>query len=250
MRVIARSRNSFSKKEKPMKTRKSQFLIVALFIATALLLSACKVNLITDIKSDGSGAYTQELGFTKDEASMAGLSSESSGKEFCTSANSQSGGSELPPGTVVSQEERGDGEIWCIFKTPFTSLDDLRKVYATSDLQINQLSLVDGKVVYDVSIDMSGEGANANIPMGNLYWIVNMPGSITDHNATEVKGNTLKWKLTMGQKNNMRAESNASGFNLGGDTLWYVFGGVAFLCLCCFVPLVIAGVVFFLMRRK
>jgi hypothetical protein len=29
-----------------------------------------------------------------------------------------------------------------------------------------------------------------------------------------------------------------------------VVGGVVFLCLCCFVPLVIAGVVFFLMRRK
>ncbi len=213
------------------------------------MLSACKVNFITDIKSDGSGTYTQELGFTKDEASMAGLSGESSGKEFCTSANSQSGGSELPPGTVVSQEERGDGEIWCIFKTPFTSLDNLRTVYATSDLQINQLSLTDGKVVYDVSLDMSGEGSD--IPMGEIYWIVPIPGSVTAHNATEVKGNTLKWKMTMGEKNNMRAESQAGGFNFGGgETLWYVLGGVAFLCLCCFVPLVIVGVVFFLMRRK
>ncbi len=232
-----------------METRKSQFLLIALLIASAFLLSACKVNFITDIKSDGSGTFTQELGFTQDEASMAGLNSEGSGEEFCTNANSQSGGSELPPGTVVSQETRGDGEIWCIFKTPFTSLDNLRTVYAASDLQINQLSLTDGKVVYDVSLDMSGEGSN--IPMGDLYWIVTMPGSVTNHNATEAKGNTLKWKLTMGQKNTMYAESNAGGFSLGGgDALWYVVGGIVFLFLCCFVPLVIIGVVFFLMRRK
>jgi hypothetical protein len=88
------------------------------------------------------------------------------------------------------------------------------------------------------------------MPMGDLNWIVNMPGSVTNHNATEANGNTLRWKLVMGQKHNMHAESNANGFNLGGDALWYVVGGVVFLCLCCFVPLVIAGVVFFLMRRK
>ncbi len=230
-----------------MKTQK--FVLFSLLVLAALLLSACKVNFMTDIKSDGSGTYIQELGFTKDEASMAGLSGESSGEEFCTSANAQSGGSELPPGTVVSQETRGDGEIWCVFKTPFTSLDNLRTVYATSDLQINQLSLTDGKVVYDVSLDMSGEGSD--IPMGDIYWIVTMPGSVTNHNATEANGKTLKWKLTMGQENTMHAESNVGGFNLGGgDALWYVVGGIVFLCLCCFVPLVIAGVVFFLMRRK
>jgi|GEM_PF-739620 hypothetical protein len=233
-----------------MKTPKSQLLLLALFVFAALLLSACKVNLITDIKSDGSGTYTQELGFTKDEASMTGLSSGEGSEEFCKSANSQSGGSELPPGTTVRQETRNKDETWCIFETPFKSLDDLKTVYATTDLQINSLEITDGKIIYDVSLDMSGEGAN--IPMGDIYWIVTMPGKITDHNATEVNGKTLKWKLTMGQKVNMRAESSASGpnFDLGGDWFWYVLGGGVFLCLCCFLPLVIAGVVFFLMRRK
>jgi len=233
-----------------MTNRNSRFLIVAFFIATALLLTACNVNFITEIKSDGSGTYTQELGFTKSEASMAGLSSEGSGEQFCTDANAQSGGSELPPGTKVRQEERGEGETWCIFETAFKSLDDLRAVYATTDLQINSLELKDGKLVYDVSLDMSGAGASANIPMGDLSWIVIMPGSVSDHNATEAKGNTLKWKLTMGQKNNIRADSNTRGFNLGGDTLWYLLGGVVFIGLCCILPLIIAGVVFFLIRRK
>jgi hypothetical protein len=93
-----------------MKTPEAQLLLVALFIATALLLSDCNAIFITDIKSDGFGTYTQELGFTKDEASMASLNSGGSGEEFCTNANSQSGGSELPPGAKVRQEGRGDGE--------------------------------------------------------------------------------------------------------------------------------------------
>lgn len=229
-----------------MKTRKSQFLLIALFIATTLLLSACKVNFITDIKNDGSGTYTQELGLTEDEVSMAGLSS--SDEKFCENANSESGGSELPAGTTVRQEARGEGEVWCVFETPFKTLDGLREVYATTDMQINTLSLTDGKMVYDITLDMSAEGVD--MPLGNLYWTVIMPGSVTNHNATDVKGNTLKWKLSIGQKNTMHAESSLGGFNLGGDTLWYVLGGGAFLCLCCFVPLVIAGVAFFLMRRK
>jgi hypothetical protein len=230
-----------------MKTRKPQLLLIALFSVVAFLLSACKVNFITNIKNDGSGAYTQELGLTEDEVAMAGLGSDS-GEKFCENANSKSGGSELPPGTTVRQEARGQGELWCIFETPFKTLDGLREVYATTDMQINTLSLTDGKMVYDVTLDMSAEGVD--MPMGNLYWIVTMPGSVTDHNATEVKGNTLKWKLSIGQKNTMHAESSVGGFNLGGDVLWYILGGGAFLCLCCFVPLVIAAVAFFLMRRK
>jgi hypothetical protein len=229
---------------------KSKQSIFALFILAVLLLSACKVNFITDIKSDGSGSYTQELGFTKDEAAMAGLSSGGAGEEFCKNANTQGGGSELPPGTTIRQETRNGDETWCIFETSFKSLNDLKSVYATTDLQINNLSLADGKLVYDVTLDMSGESGSA--PMADIYWLVTLPGKIGDHNATEVDGNTLKWKLLIGQKNNLHAESAVGGFNFdfGGDWIWYVLGGGALLCLCCIVPLVIAALAFFLIRRK
>lgn len=222
--------------------------LFTLLMLTALLLSACKVNFITDIQSDGSGTYTQELGFTKDEASMAGLGS-SSGEEFCENANDQSGG-ELPPGTTVRQETRGEGETWCIFETPFQSLDELKTIYATTDLQINDLSLTDGKLVYDVTLDMSGD--SGSLPMGDIYWLVTLPGKIGQHNAAEADGNTLKWKLLLGQKNEIRAESAVGGlnFNFGGDWLWYVLGGGVFLCLCCFLPLVIGGVGFYFWRKK
>lgn len=224
-----------------MKTRKSQLLLIALFIATALLLSACQVNFITDIQSNGSGIYTQEIGFQGDEASMAGLGD--AGEDFCANQND-----EMPPGTTTRQETRNENETWCIYETPFNSLDDLKAIYGMTDTRINDISLADGKLTYDITLDLSGD---SGAPMGaDIFWIVKMPGTIIENNASEQNDNTLTWKMLVGQVNNIRAVSETGGFNLGGDTLWYILGGGAFLCLCCFVPLVIGGVVFFLIRRK
>ena len=64
-----------------MKNHKTRFLLIAFFIAATLLLSACKVNFITDIKSDGSGSYTQEIGFQGDETTAGGLSAGDA--DFC-----------------------------------------------------------------------------------------------------------------------------------------------------------------------
>jgi len=79
-----------------------------------------------------------------------------------------------------------------------------------------------------------------------------MPGKIIETNATEQDGSTLTWKLVLGQENNLRAVSKVSGagLDLGGDWIWYTLGGGVFLCLCCFLPLVIGAAAFFLLRGK
>lgn len=154
----------------------------------------------------------------------------------------------MPPGTTTRQETRNENETWCIYETPFNSLDDLKAIYGMTDTRINDLSLADGKLTYDITLDLSGDSGAS---MGaDIFWIVKMPGTIIENNASEQNDNTLTWKMLVGQVNNIRAVSETGGFNLGGDTLWYILGGGAFLCLCCFVPLVIGGVVFFLIRRK
>ncbi len=224
-----------------MKSQKlaSFFLLVLL----ALLLSACQVNFITDIKSNGSGAYIQEIGFQGDEASMAGLSD--GGEDFCAKQNE-----ELPPGTSIRQETRNEGETWCIYETPFNSIEDLKTIYGATDTRINEISIADGKLTYDISLDLSGD---SGAPMGaDIFWIVNMPGKLIENNASEQIDNTLKWKLLGGQVNNIRAVSEVGGFSLdlGGDALWCIFGGGAFLCMCCFVPLVIGGGLGFYFWRK
>ena len=223
---------------------KNKKIILALFIFSALLLSACKVNFITDIQGNGSGTYTQEIGFQGDEASMAGLSE--GGEDFCAKQNE-----DLPPGTITRQETRNENETWCVYETPFASLDDLKAIYSQADTRINDLSLADGTLTYDLSLDLSGDDSSA--PMGaDIFWVVTLPGKIIENNASEQSDNTLKWKMVGGEVNNLRAASEVGelNFGLGGTWIAYVLGGGVFLCLCCFVPLVIATLAFFLIRRK
>jgi len=219
-----------------MKTSHSKLLILSLFFAITILLTSCQINFITDIKSDGSGMYSQEIGFQGDEASMAGLSAGDEG--FCADQNQTT-----PPGTTIRQETRNENETWCIYETQFKSLDDLKSIYDATETGINDISLTDGKITYDITLDLSGDNQP---PMGaDIYWIVTLPGKIIENNAAEQNGNTLKWKLLIGQANNIRVVSEVKN-----NLLMYILGGGAFLCLCCFVPLVVAGAVFFLIRRK
>ena len=224
-----------------MKTRRSRILLVISLAVIALLLSACQVNFITNIKSGGGGLYTQEIGFQADEASMVGLSS--GDENFCSNQND-----ELPPGTTIHQETRNTDETWCIYETPFASLEELKTIYGTTDTQVNELSLVDGKMTYDISLDLGGD--TSSIPSGGeIYWIVTMPGKVIENNATEQDGNTLKWKLAIGQMNDIRAVSNANAAGADSTTIWYIVGAVAF-CLCVLVLIIIIVVVVIMLRRK
>ncbi|MFZ5878201.1 MAG: LppM family (lipo)protein [Chloroflexota bacterium] len=220
-----------------MKTRK--LFLIALVAALALLLSACKVNFITEISGNGSGKYIQEIGFQGDEASMAGLSS--AGENFCADQNQ-----ETPPGTSIRQETRNETETWCIYETPFGSLDELKAIYGTTDTVVNDISLANGKLTYDITLDLAGD---SNAPTGaEMLWIVTLPGSVVEHNSTLQEGNTLTWQLMAGQPNSIRAVSEVGWFS--GNTLWYVLGGGAFLGFCCVGLLVVGGGVFFLVRRN
>ena len=223
-----------------MKTKKITLLV--LLALAALLLTACKVNVITDIQSDGSGAYIQEIGMATEDLSGLGMDAAS----FCEQV-----GTDMPAGMSARQETR-DQETWCIFETKFASLDELIALYGQTDTRINQIVIADGELIYDITLDMSGE-TDSMTGMGlNANWIVKMPGRVVESNATEQNGSTLTWKLALGKENNIRAVSKLGGIglDLGGDWIWYLLGGGAFLCLCCFLPLVIGGAAFFFIRKK
>ena len=224
-----------------MKTQK--FILFSLLVLAALLLSACNLNVITDIKSDGSGAYIQEIGMPTEDLSGFGMTAES----FCAEM-----GKDMPPGMSARQETRNENELWCIFETEFASLDELKKLYGETDTRINQIALADGELIYDIALDMSGETNTMPGLELNANWIVKMPGKVIETNAAEQDGSTLTWKLALGKENNLRAVSKIGGLglDLGGDWIWYLLGGGAFLCLCCFLPLVIGAAAFFLLRKK
>lgn len=227
-----------------MKKRKFQKIICAVSILFLIILGACQVNFMTDISKNGSGTYIQEIGFQGDEASMGGLNSGE--EDFCANQNDS-----LPPGTTTRQEIRNEDETWCVYETPFDSLEDLSAIYGLTDTKINALSLEDGTLTYDITLDLSGDG---EAPMdADIYWKVTMPGTVTGNNADEVNGNTLTWKLQGGELNTIQATSKDGGlkFDFGDDdTLLYVFGALIGVVFCCIVPLIIGGVAFFLIRRN
>ncbi|MFZ5879131.1 MAG: LppM family (lipo)protein [Chloroflexota bacterium] len=221
-----------------MKTRK--LLLIVLVAALALLLSACQINFITEINDNGSGKYIQEIGFQGDEASMAGL--ETAGENFCADQNQ-----ETPPGTSIRQETRNETETWCIYETPFGSLDELKTLYGGgADTVVNDISMVNGKLTYDITLNLAGD---SNAPAGaEMLWIVTLPGRVVEHNSTSQEGNTLTWQLMTGQPNNIRAVSENG--QSSDDMLLYVLGGGAFLGFCCVGLLVVGGGIFFLARRN
>ena len=88
--------------------KKSSLILFGALVIVALLLSGCKANMITKINGDGSGKFSQEIGFTAEE--MTALSSFGSGSDFC----SKMGSNNSISGASVNQETRGN-ETWCIF---------------------------------------------------------------------------------------------------------------------------------------
>lgn len=217
-----------------------------------LLLSACEVNFITAFEQDGSGVYTQEIGFESDEAISSGLNPDD--EEFCSNQ-----GNSLPPGTTTRKETREDASVWCIYETPFDSVEDLQSIYATTDTQINTLTLEDDTLTYDITLDFSQDSEMA-VGM-DITWKVTMPGKIIDSNAAEQDGKTLTWILVAGQMNQIYAVSDVggSGFDLNMDlgldegengAILTILGSLAGVFCCCIVPIVVAGIAILLIRRK
>jgi hypothetical protein len=220
-----------------MRTKHMRIIILLLAGMGLLLLTACKANFITDIQTDGSGSFTEEFGMTQDEMDSYEITAD----DLCSSMTE---GSDIPAGASVTQETRGD-ETWCVIKIDFASLDDLNSLYNEMEVTVGDLRIVDGQAFYDVTIDLGGESAFTSFM--ESYWIVTMPGSISEHNADEKDGNTLRWNLISSDSAlNAHAVSRTSG---GDNTIWWVVGGAA-ACLCLLVIVAAVVVVIVLVVKK
>jgi hypothetical protein len=206
------------------------------------LLSSCTANFVTDLKSDGSGFFSQEYIMTQDELTSSGITP---GENLCTEDMGLNL-SDMPPGTTVRQEQEGD-EIRCIFGSPFTTIDELRTIYTDyMDATVNDLRIQDGKAYYDVTINM-GDGQDT---MGFLvYWIVKLPGSISDHNATKKDGNSLTWEVPSSGDVNMHATSKTGGISIS-NTVWWWVAGIGAACLCLVLVVAVIVLIIFLVRRN
>ena len=214
-------------------------LVCSLLILTVL--AGCTVEYRTSVEADGSGQMATAIGFTAQEASdLAGLSG-GDASNICQEMWGEAS-SDLPPNATIREEQRGD-ETYCVAEFSFASLEELRSIYVDQGLIVNRLEIVDDRFYYDVSIDMSDAGS-LGIPM-NMTWVVTAPGTVGNHNATSVSGQTMTWNLVVGQVNNMRFESS-----LGSNWLWWVLGGLGCLCLLVVVVGAVIGVVLYLRKKK
>ncbi len=220
------------------------FLFTGL-VAASLLLAACKVNVGTSVDANGSGETRTEIGFTAEEKQSILQLSGGNAENLCDTLQSE--GQALPPDAVFVQEERGD-ETYCVTSRPFDDLDGLKSLYGEMDgVSTNELSLVNGKFVYDVDVDFSDAQDTGALAL-SLEWRLTVPGSVGANNADEVDGKTLIWHLTAGRKINLHAESSSGLLNFDSSTLWIVAGAL----LCCLCLVVIAGgaLAYFVLRRK
>jgi len=224
---------------------KSKWIAYGLLAVGLLLVAGCKVNALTTVKSDGSGEFRAEMGFTPDEVAQFGQMSSGGSQDICSSA--QQSGQSIPPGTTFKQEQRGD-ETWCVAAAPFASIDELQKIYADmSGVTVQQLDIKDGKLTYDVSLDLGQEGSSP-VPV-QATWQLTVPGAVGANNADKADGSTLTWNLTPGKTVELKAESGLGGLSLPFSVPRWVYAVVGG-CLCLAVLIVIAVVVIVLVRRR
>jgi hypothetical protein len=217
-------------------------LLLVVGLLALLVLAGCTVEYHTSFQEDGSGQMAMAIGYTAQEASDLAELSGGDTANLCQELWAESS-SDLPPNATIREEQRGD-ETYCLVEFSFANLDELRSIYEEQDVTVDRLEIVDDRFYYDVSVDMTGtEGLGFAM---NMTWVVTMPGSMGENNASEVNGRTLTWNLAMGQVNTLQAESSLGNSNW----VWWVAGGLGCLCLLVLVIAAIAGLALYLRKKK
>ena len=219
-----------------MKTKIRSLLLLAV---VALVLTACRIVIDTEIKPDGSGELRTAVVYTVKEKEDFTQKPENKSKSICANLEK-----DVPAGAAFV-EEIHDGETFCVTERSFTNLAELRKHYTgMAQVRVNTLQFELGKFTLDLDVDLTnnkdGEGLVNE-------WQLRLPGEIGTHNADRVEGQTLVWVISPGQERPLHAESTV-GLNpatLGGT-------GALILIAACILALALAGglVAFLLLRRN
>jgi hypothetical protein len=245
-----------------MKKRTALFLLAAF----TLLLAACTMQTVTEVKSDGSGTYTIEYGFTQDELdSLAQFGmTEDEMSDPCNMSDMM--GSDMPSDITFTQEKRGE-ETWCTYTKSFKDLDELNAYFA-SDMEgmtVNRLEIADNTFYYDITPGDTGDTSGLDM-LGiamKFNWVLKVPGTVGANNASKVDGNTLTWDLlSKDLPDHFTAESSLGGGGLFGpltSSLEGLTSGlgvsvpvlIAVLCGCCLgVVVIIAVIVVVVVTRR
>lgn len=233
-------------------------------LALALLSAACQVRFDTTItvNDDESGTFGIEIGLDEEFRQLA---AEQGGGQLDLME-----GAEVPPGWIV--EEFVDGEFeGSRIAVEFSDFADLEAKLvglsessatgggAPNDL-VESLDLTRNGNRFDFRADLTGmdesfsdmaggdaafEGLDPAQFLESLFqvrFLVTLPGTIGDHNADLVEGNTLVWRVPLdAQDRTLRASSSLTGSGLAE---------MLPLILAAAVVLLVAGAGFIIYRRR
>jgi hypothetical protein len=203
-------------------------------MTVALLLSACRIVVDTKVNPDGSGELRTAVVYTAEEAEGFTQTPGNESKSICENLKND------VPLEATFTEEVHDGETHCVTTRSFTNLRELRTLYAgMGNVTVNELERGLTNFVFDVDVDLTeaqeGEGVASE-------WRLTLPGTVGEHNADRVEGQTLIWDAASGERTNLHAESA-----VGPDLARL---GLVLACACSLVVVSLAGVFLLLRRRR
>ena len=193
--------------------------ILALILAAALILSGCmKMHINIVWNEDNSATVSLTYGIQKSAIEMMG-SSEDEIRESLRESMADDDG--------FTFRDYSDSEYVGVIGTLI--LDDITKDSTESIDSLRFRCEVDGKKkTYSVSgrfdgSDLAGEDdlgdSGISLDSIDMQIVIEMPGKVTSHNATEAKGNVLSWTLDAAGSTSIQAESTVGG---GGSTLLWI----------------------------
>jgi hypothetical protein len=212
----------------PLEGTMRRIIVVAALLA--LVTAACQIetNLTADIKADGSGTITVELGYDQEAASFIEQASGSqdplAGQPITNLPNAQ-----------VRQEDRGNMHFYIVSSevdNVATALNDLAQQEQGSAMQNLQVTVAPDSIT--VTGNAGGQdalsGGGEGIPVDQISQYVRanvkitLPGKILQNNADSRDGNTLTWALPLtGAGIDIQASSNPSlAAGGGGFPLWAI----------------------------
>ncbi|MDJ0952941.1 MAG: hypothetical protein QNJ81_04620 [Acidimicrobiia bacterium] len=219
---------------------------IPLFALLALVLSACTIRLDVGltVNENETGTFSLFMGFDQE---MQDLIAQGGGGDFDLTEDL----SDVPEGwTAVEVSE--DGFDGVRIATDYDSFEDLEAKLAElgdgtdgvgTDL-LSDFGLSRDGDEFRFEVDASGvdeglsgalgesggedllEGVDPSVILGDLFEVrfnLTMPGSITEHNADSVNGNTLTWELEFAEE----GQTLMAVSTVGGGSSALLIAGIA-----------------------
>ena len=238
---------------------------IPLFALLALVLSACtiRVDVGLVVNEDETGTFGLFMGFDEE---FQELMAQGGGEDLDLTEDL----SDVPEGWTV-EEVTEDGFEGVRISTDYESFEDLEAKLSEmsdgTDSGIGTDFLSDSGLTHEgdefrFEADTSGvdeglsgalgesggedmlEGMDASAILGDLFEIrfnLTMPGSITEHNADSINGNTLTWEIDVSEEGGTLLAVST----VGGGSSALLIGGIAVGAL-----VVVGGGVAIARRRK